>query len=131
LIRNLGAVPVNSPFDVSFAYGGNIVTETINAAIAAGGTFTYTFSGAYPIVPTGFTYDFKSWVSLASDDNHLNDTAYKTVKYINNDAISSLPLSEGFESLPAAIFTHPEMAMAITSDSIFHPAPKRAGQDLL
>ena len=111
LIRNLGTVPVNGPFNVSYRYAGTTVTESINPVIAAGGSYIYTFSGAYPVVPAGFKYDFKSWVSLAADGNHLNDTAYKTVKYINNDAITSLPVTEGFESLPVVDFTIPEIAI--------------------
>jgi Subtilase family len=113
LIRNLGTVAVSGPFNVSYRYSSTTaaVTETINAVIAAGGNYIYTFIGSYPIVPAGFRYDFKSWVSLAADGNHLNDTAYKTVKYINNDAITSMPVTEGFESVAAAEFTIPEMAI--------------------
>ncbi|MCW3092820.1 MAG: peptidase and in kexin sedolisin [Ferruginibacter sp.] len=111
LIRNLGQVPVNGPFNVSYTYGGSTVTEIINLVITAGGTYTYTFTGTYPVIAAGFKYDFKSWVSLAADNNHLNDTAYKTVKYINNDAITSMPVKEDFESFTVAEFTLPEMAI--------------------
>ena len=48
---------------------------------------------------------------LTADGNHLNDTAYKTVKYINNDAITVLPLLEDFESMPAAEFVTAELAI--------------------
>ncbi|MBC7889144.1 MAG: S8 family serine peptidase, partial [Ferruginibacter sp.] len=111
LIRNLGTVPVSGPFSVSYHYANTTVTETVNTLIAAGGDFVYTFTGAYPIVTGGFKYDFKSWVSLATDGNHLNDTAYKTVRYINNDAITSMPVTEGFESFPVAEFKLSEMAI--------------------
>ncbi len=111
LIRNLGTVAVSGPLNVSYKYSNTTITETINPNIAPGGTFIYTFNGSYPIIPAGFRYDFKSWVSLTADGNHLNDTAYKTVKYINNDVITSMPVAEGFESLPAAGFSIPEMAI--------------------
>ena len=111
LIRNLGPVAVNSPLNVSFSYAGGTVTENINPLIAAGGTYVYTFTGAYPVIPAGFKYDFKSWVSLAADSNHVNDTAYKTVKYINNDAITTMPVTEGFETLPVADFIIAEPAI--------------------
>ncbi|MEJ7588208.1 MAG: S8 family serine peptidase, partial [Ferruginibacter sp.] len=110
-IRNLGSVPVSGPFNVSYRYSNTTVTETISMNIAAKGNYTYTFSGTYPVVPAGFRYDFKSWVSLTADGNHLNDTAYKTVKYINNDPLTAMPVTEGFELMPAGIFTIDEMAI--------------------
>lgn len=110
-IKNTGSVAVSGTFNVSYSYGGSAITETISPAIAAGATYIYTFAGTYPIIPGGFKYNFKSWVSLAADQNKLNDTAYKTVKYINNDPIVTLPITEGFEGLPAADFRLPEMAI--------------------
>lgn len=110
-LRNLGAVAVNGPISVSYRYGTTTVTESFSALIGAGETYNYTFTGMYPIIASGFKYDFKAWVSFASDGNHLNDTAYKTVKYINNDVITSLPHTEGFEAMPAAEFNLAEMAI--------------------
>ena len=52
-----------------------------------------------------------AWVTVAADANHLNDTAYKTVKLINNDPITVMPVTEGFESMADADFTKPEMAI--------------------
>jgi hypothetical protein len=111
LIHNLGTVAVSSPMNVSYRYANTTVTELISPTIAAGATYTYTFTGTYPIIAAGFKYDFKAWVSLAADANHLNDTAYKTVKYINNDAIVTMPVTEGFELLAAAEYDVPEMAI--------------------
>ncbi|MEP7144910.1 MAG: S8 family serine peptidase, partial [Ferruginibacter sp.] len=111
LIRNLGTVSVSGSLNVSYRYSNTTVTETISPVIAAGGSFIYTFITPYTMVSSGFRYDFKSWVSLPADGNHLNDTAYKTVKYINNDAITSMPVTEGFEAMPATGFTIPEMAI--------------------
>ena len=110
-IKNLGSVTVGGPFNISYSYGGTVVTETISPVIAAGATYIYSFTGAYPIIPGGFKYNFKSWASLAADLNHLNDTAYKTVKYVNNDPIVGLPVTEGFEGLPVAELRLPEMAI--------------------
>ena len=111
LIKNLGNVSIPGPFNVSYSYGGVPITETVNTSIAAGGSYIYTFSGLYPVISGGYKYDFKAWVTLATDPNHLNDTAYKTVKSINNDPITSMPLTEGFESMPDADFTKADMAI--------------------
>ena len=111
LIRNLGATAVNGPFNVSFNYGSATVTETIPASLPAGSTYTYTFTGLYPIGASGYQYNFKAWATLAADGNHLNDTAYKTVKLINNDPVTVLPLLENFESMPDSEFIQQEMAI--------------------
>ena len=111
LIKNLGALPVNNPFTVSYSYGNTITTETVNAAIAGGGSYEYTFTGAYPIITAGYRYDFKAWVTLAADSNHINDTAFKTVKSINNDPVVTIPLNEGFETMANTDFVQPDMAI--------------------
>ncbi|MDN3658554.1 S8 family serine peptidase [Ferruginibacter paludis] len=111
LIKNLGAVPVTGPFNVSFNYGGTIVTESANTTIAAGGSYTYAFTGSYPVIPTGYRYDFKAWITLPADSNHLNDTAYKTVKSINNDPIAAMPVKEGFETMANADFIKTEQGI--------------------
>ncbi|MFT3681692.1 MAG: S8 family serine peptidase [Ferruginibacter sp.] len=109
-IKNSGSTTVNGPLSLSYSYAGNTVSETANMIIPAGGTSIYTFTNTYLVVPAGYKYDFRSWITYAPDNNHLNDTAYKTVKYINNDPVASLPLLEGFESMPVAEFLLPEMA---------------------
>jgi Subtilase family len=111
LIKNNGSIAVSGPYDVSFSYGGGSVTETVNTTINAGGSTTYTFAGTYPVVAAGYEYPFKAWITKSTDGNHLNDTAYKTVKYINNDAIAVLPLSEDFESMPAGQYVTRELAI--------------------
>ncbi|MEO6357916.1 MAG: S8 family serine peptidase [Ferruginibacter sp.] len=110
-IKNLGTVPVTGPLNVSFNYGGTTVTETANATIAAGGFYTYAFTGSYPVIATGYRYDFKAWVTLVADGNHQNDTAYKTVKSINNDPIAVMPVKEGFETMANADFVITEQAI--------------------
>ncbi|MES2849040.1 MAG: S8 family serine peptidase, partial [Bacteroidota bacterium] len=110
-IKNTSAGTITGPYNISFDYGGNVVTETANTAISSGASITYTFTGTYPIPPSGYQYNFKAWITKTGDNNHLNDTAYKTVKYINNDAIASLPLTENFETTTATDFTAAEMAI--------------------
>jgi hypothetical protein len=109
-IKNYGSTTVTGPFDVSFNYGSGTVTESINPTINAGSTYSYTFTGMYPVIAAGYLYNFKAWVTKLSDANHLNDTAYKTVKYINNAAIT-LPLIEDFESMDSATFMSNELAI--------------------
>ena len=110
-IKNLGTVPIAGPFNLSYSYGGAPVTETVNTVIAAGSSYIYTFTGAYPLIASGYRYNFKAWVSLAADGNHLNDTAYKIVKLINNDPVTVMPVIENFESMADADFVKPEMAI--------------------
>ncbi|HMO63570.1 MAG TPA: S8 family serine peptidase [Ferruginibacter sp.] len=109
-IRNLGTVATSGNYTVSYSYMGTTVTENLNTSIAPGATVTHTFSTAYSIIPEGFKYDFKAWVTHPLDNNHANDTAYKTVKFINNDVVT-LPLTETFEAMPAGTFIQNEMAI--------------------
>ncbi len=111
LIRNMSTVAVSGPFNVSFNYGGGTVTETVNTTINAGSNYTYTFAGTYPVVASGFQYNFSAWVTKAADNNHANDTAFKTVKYINNDPINTMPFTENFESMNAVEVKTTEMAL--------------------
>ena len=110
LIRNSGSIPTAGPFNVSYTNGTITVTETINNVIEAGGTLSYSFTGIYPIIAAGFKYNFKAWVTFAADGNHLNDTAYKIVKSINNDPITAMPIVEGFETMAALDFLNRELA---------------------
>lgn len=125
-IKNLGTTAVTGPYNVTFDYGTGSVTETVNTTINAGASLTYTFTGMYPLPPgQGYQYNFKAWVTKAADNNHLNDTAYKTVKLISNSAIAALPLTEGFESMPAAEFTANEMAIGNNKYLDFFPGTVR------
>ena len=111
IIKNLGTVPVSGPFNVSYSYNGTTITEALNTTIAANSLFTYTFIGMYPMPAAGYLYNFKAWVTVAADANHRNDTAYKTVQLINNDAITTTPLVEDFEAMPAVEIVKNEMAI--------------------
>lgn len=111
-IKNTGSTAVSGSFNVSYSYAGNTITETISPSIAAGSSYTHTFSTLYTIPAEGYRYDFKAWVTRSSDPNHGNDTAYKTVRLINNAAITSLPLTEGFESMGAVTVTEATRAVS-------------------
>jgi hypothetical protein len=110
-IKNLSTAAVSGPFNVSYSYDGNIITEVLNTTIAANGLYTYTFSGMYPLPTAGYRYNFKAWITKSTDANHGNDTAYKTVQSINNDAITITPFVENFEAMPAIEILKSEMAI--------------------
>lgn len=110
-VKNTSGAEITGPYNISFDYGGAVITESANTTISPGATITYTFTGMYPVPAAGYDYNFKAWVTKTGDVNHLNDTAYKRVKYINNDAIATLPLTEGFETTDDAVeFKSGEMA---------------------
>ena len=125
-IKNLGTIAVTGPYDVSFDYGGAIVTETENTTIPAGASIQHVFTGMYPLPPgPGYRYNFKAWVTKAADNNHLNDTAYKTVAYINNNPIATLPLTEGFEAMPVTEARPGEMAVGNNNHLDFFASTNR------
>ena len=97
-IKNLGGVPVTGPFNVSYNYEGGTATEVVNATIPSYGTYNYTFTTPYTIDSSGFHYKFKAWVTDIADTNHQNDTAYKWDNLLANAPITSLPVTEGFET---------------------------------
>jgi hypothetical protein len=99
-LKNTGGATISGTFSLSYQYNSTTVTESINTIIAAGATYTYTFNTPFTYDASGFDYNFKSWVTLAADPNHANDTATKNVKYINNDAITTMPVTETFEAMP-------------------------------
>lgn len=98
-IVNKGSTAFSGTFNVSYipATSGT-ATETVTASIAAGASYDYTFSASYAVIPEGMIKDFKAWVTLAADTHHENDTAYKTVKLMNNDPVTIFPFTENFET---------------------------------
>ncbi len=126
-IRNGGNSTVNGPFSVSLALGNGspLFTETINSSLAAGASLTYSFSGTLPLQPQGGVYPLKVWVTHPSDPFRNNDTAYKTVKDIPNDPLSSLPFTENFESLPELTVSGNEMAVGGNSYLDFRSSTSR------
>ncbi|MGG9971201.1 S8 family serine peptidase [Ferruginibacter sp. SUN002] len=112
-IKNNGSINVTTPFDVSYSVDGVLIAnETVNTPIPAGASINYTFSTMYPILPNGFSYDFKAWTNNYTPDLiNNNDTAFKVVKLIMNDTIHTLPVFEGFETMPAGSFINGTMAI--------------------
>jgi hypothetical protein len=98
-IKNLGTVPANGPFSVSYSCAGGTATEIISDTIPASSTINYTFTTPYIFSAAGFHYNFAAWVTDTADLNHANDTAYKVVKLLANPIILSLPVSESFETV--------------------------------
>jgi hypothetical protein len=101
-IVNKGSIAVSGTFNISYTPStAGTTTETVSTTIAAGASYDYTFAGGYTVIPEGMIINFSAWVTLGSDAHHENDSAYKTVKLLNNDAIfpfSSLLYSENFET---------------------------------
>ncbi len=100
-VKNYGSVPVAGPIPVFYSYNQTVVSETLNSSIAPGATVNYTFTTPFPNNGISYELNFKSWVSMPADPNHVNDTAYKTVMLIGNEPITALPLTENFETSPA------------------------------
>ena len=111
-VKNYGTVAVAGPIPVFYSYNQTLVSETINSSIAPGATVTYVFTTPFPNNGNGYEYTFKSWVTVPADPNRLNDTAYKTVSLISNEPIASLPLTENFETMPAAEFSRKTTGIA-------------------
>ena len=98
-IKNLGSIDAVGPFTVSYNCAGGAATETVNATVPAGSTYDYTFTTPYTFTAAGFHYNFQAWVTDVADSNHANDTAYKVVKLLANPVITTLPVSESFETV--------------------------------
>ena len=77
-IKNYGENSISN-FPISYQLdGGAVVTENYSASIAAGATVNYTFTGTVDLsIET--SYDFKAFTGLSGDENHNNDTIYKTI----------------------------------------------------
>lgn len=125
-IKNTSTTAITGPYDISFDYGGGTITETSNITINPGTSVEFTFTGTYPVPSDGYDYTFKAWVTKTGDNNHLNDTAYKKVRYINNEAIAALPITEGFETTAAEKeYKNGEMAVGGNKYLDFYAASPR------
>ncbi|MES2430607.1 MAG: S8 family serine peptidase [Bacteroidota bacterium] len=111
-IKNNGDIATITPFTVSYSVNGTLTgTEIVALPIPAHSSIIYTFIANYTIPPGGYNYNFKAWTNSILDPNTNNDTAYKTVKQIANDPITSFPVVEDFEAMPIAEFNIAEMAI--------------------
>ncbi len=93
-IENFGSSAI-SGFPVSYKINNNTpVTVTYSGSIAAGGSASYTFSGANAAnLSVPGSYVIKAYTSVPGDANHTNDT---TTSYLSVGS-ASIPYSMGFE----------------------------------
>ncbi|MGN6163641.1 MAG: S8 family serine peptidase [Flavisolibacter sp.] len=86
-IKNLDDVAISN-FTVQYAInGGAWVTENVTASIAAGGTYTHNFATTANLSALG-TYTIAAVVkNAAADPVSSNDTAWTTVKHLDNQPI--------------------------------------------
>ncbi len=83
-IKNDGSATVNGGFSATYKVGVNTpVTEPIADTIQAGMYKDYTFTTKANLstgaATTDQTFNLKAWVSLSSDQIHVNDTTNKTI----------------------------------------------------
>jgi hypothetical protein len=98
-VKNYGTA-AQSNIPVSFKVDNQTtVTETIAGPLAPGDSLNYTFVGKANLALVGNTYQFKAWTSLAADNTHLNDTAWKTVQNLFPSYCISTATSTGYEDL--------------------------------
>ncbi len=80
-IRNYGTQPIVN-FPLTYKINTNTpVTEIVSQTVPPGDTLVYTFNQTANLAAYQ-TYDFKAWISITGDANHVNDTVTKQV--INN-----------------------------------------------
>ncbi|MCX6232596.1 MAG: GEVED domain-containing protein [Bacteroidetes bacterium] len=106
IIHNNGIMPVSGGLTARYQkLGGTaIVTETVNATIAVGTDYIYTFSTPVNLAVTSSDslYKIKAWVTLVNDNIHENDT--DTLK-VSSLRTPSNPVSVTSISIPYATST--------------------------
>jgi hypothetical protein len=97
--KNLDDAAISGPMTVSCSINGVIfATDNISPSVAAGATFVHTFA-QHPIILSGpYTNKIKVWITRPGDNNHQNDTVYKTVKRLGNQLIFGFPVMDNFET---------------------------------
>jgi len=70
-------IPVNFQVD-----DGDIVSEVLPESLEAGGSVQYTFTATADLSIEGNTYQIKSFTSLDTDEDLLNDTIVKSVSHL-------------------------------------------------
>ncbi|MEO7310513.1 MAG: S8 family serine peptidase [Chitinophagaceae bacterium] len=99
-IKNLDDVSITG-FDVQYSINGSAFTTAgVGVGIAAGGTYTHSFTGLNFSQPG--TYNIVAVVkNTAGDPNAKNDTLRKTLRQLNNPVISlASPFVENFDAAP-------------------------------
>ena len=87
-VKNLDDAPVSN-FDLKYSINGSaFVTENVTATIAAGGTYTYTFSTTADLSTPG-TYNLLAVVKNSALDNvSSNDTAVAVIRHADNQPLN-------------------------------------------
>lgn len=105
-IKNLDDAPATG-FTVGYRINsGTWVFENVSTTIAAGGTYTHTFSTTENFSATGL-YNITAVVKNAATDIAVtNDTLVRTIKQLANTAINlSTTFSDGMEGASVATYT--------------------------
>ncbi len=104
-IRNLDDVTATGNIDVSYQLdNGAFIHETIvSPAIAAGGTFDYTFATTIDLSATG-TYNLRAAIDYPGDAVAVNDSLAAVVRQLDNPFIdlAAAPFLDDLEAAPKA-----------------------------
>src|SRR4029078_7181131 len=87
-VKNLDDAPMSN-FDLKYSINGSaFVTENVTATIAAGGTYTHTFSTTADLSTPG-TYNLLAVVKNSALDNvSSNDTAVAVIRHADNQPLN-------------------------------------------
>ena len=80
VVRNYGSEPLINPLVYYQINGGELVSETFETTIDSGEIANYTFSQTADLSEIA-SYEFKIYTGLTDDENHNNDTIYRTVTH--------------------------------------------------
>lgn len=100
-VKNLGTAESTGAFQIGYLLNGvSEELETVSETIAAGATFTYTFSKLQDLSTPG-NYDFKVFVKKTGDLVAANDTLQKQFRQLANPVINlATEVVDNVESLP-------------------------------
>lgn len=77
-IKNYGTQPITN-IQVSYSInGGAVIQDIIPITMNFGDDYTHTFTQNANLYVFN-TYNFKAWITVPGDNNHINDTVFKTV----------------------------------------------------
>lgn len=115
-VKNVGSDTIHGNFTASYKLmgGSAVVTEPVTNIISPNDTFDYSFTTPVnlSVTTSDSTFTLKSWVTLAGDTVHTNDTVYKT---ITSRHVPAAPTSSN-ASIPYNTST---TLHATSADSIF------------
>ncbi len=99
-IKNLDNTASSGSYDLYYQINAATpVMESIATVIPALGSLQYSFVQTADLSAPG-TYVIRAWVKRPGDAQPLDDTVSVTVKHLANPPLT-LPVSDGFESMPA------------------------------